>query len=118
MSTKLDDPDPRPLQRNDIVYLIGDDSIGWTPFGRVWKRVEDKLAVILTTRDVVVRPPECFQRVIYKGYWNTRFDSNLGDVVQTHFRYMATLRLLKQMASSYHPEVWKHGRKRSILDRS
>lgn len=116
MSTPEDDPDPRPLRRNDIVYMKDEQGF-WAPYGRVWKRIGDRVAVILCTRDVHVRPPEAFQRVIYKGRWDTRFDAARGERVQTYFRRMATLRQLKRMAAYYHPEVWRKGRKRSIYDR-
>lgn len=110
MTTRDDDPDPRPSRRNDVVYDRTEEANGgfWSPYGRVWRRIDPThVQLILCTKDIPIRADVDVQRVTYKGRWETKWDRELGEVVPTFFRYMASLRRLKQMAAYYHPEVWK-----------
>jgi hypothetical protein len=85
------------MRRNDIVMESKGE--GWSPYGRINRRVGDKWEVIDCMRNIsLYAETELNVCNDYKGFhehYNERFIR------------MPTLRRLKQMAARYNKRVWK-----------
>lgn len=86
------------LKRNDIVGEKEPNGF-FAPYGRIIKRVDsDHVLVVDCNKDLTIYQDvdlDIFND--YKGYHDCR----------NRYRRMSSLRKLKQMASRYHPEIWR-----------
>jgi hypothetical protein len=91
------------LRRNDII-TYPDDGGPWLPYGRISRYLGDGRweAIYCGGHVLSVSPDEVKVVTDYKGYEDHRTG---------RFIRMLSLRNLKQLASGYHPEVWKKNRK-------
>ena len=94
------------LRRNDVVFVNNF-------YGRVARRIDyDHVEVIDTGKYINIYADTDLNREDeYVGYW----DSAFSDLRRNYpiFRWMPTLRKLKQSASYYNNAVWKKHRKKT-----
>lgn len=108
----------RKLKRNDIVMEKDHKGAPWSPYGRVWRRIDDsRVQVIFCTKDIpVVCDDELVHVTNYKGRWDRYGPYYIDPDTKEEWRMekwipMASLRRLKQMAQIYN-DVWRKPKKR------
>lgn len=105
----------RRLRRNDIVMERISDG-HWSPFGRVWRRIDDthvevidcmKHVTVYADDDLVLRNDyqgyHAFGKLVYDTLPNGERDWDSQRREQGRFIRMSTLRQLKRRASTYQP---------------
>jgi len=91
------------LAHNDIVYVTDHDD-DWSPYGRVWRRVDGDSVEVIFTDGVVVtlNDNQLTREPNYRGCWISygaeRLDAEGNDIRPQKWSAMPNLRHLKQKA--------------------
>lgn len=95
------------FRRNDVV-TARKDAGHWTPYGRVWRRIDDDhVEVIDCGKHIGIYHDDDLVLHDYKGRWD-----DFGGIRREYpvWREFPSLRKLKQMASYYQEDMWSKPR--------
>ena len=106
-----------PFKRNAIV--TEKEGEGWLPYGRVIRFINDEyVEVIDTIKNITTYHIDELIVVDYKGYWESSdIQGSLRERFPIYHR-MPSMRKLKQIASGYHPLIWKRNRKKAAKEQN
>lgn len=105
------------IKRNSVVTHEKVGSGFWSPYGRVITIRNQQALVVNCLRELEWFPLVELEEHDYDGKWDKKYlpeywETGLSDQENEKYVYYVwrafpTLRKLKQMASIYHPEIWK-----------